>query len=337
MLYYLKSISFLSLVSFFICNIALLKLDAHIIAYPSIAFLFVLVHVLSHWSNEQKNQIESNKKIELNMTQSVPNQRLLNELNMARGVQEGLMSVESPDIPGFQISKKYTPADRVGGDFYMFVSQDFNNIYTQEKNKGILEYRDQQHRYLGVGIGDVAGHGVSSALVMALSSGLLSELGRQYQSPGKILYHANKEITKYIDHAHITHVTAFYGVLNTETLLFRYASAGHPAAILIRPGATPILCQAKGTILGMFDVDHYQENSIQLKRQDRLILYTDGITETKSPDGELFDTKRLETFLKDKQSLPIGKLISDLFEELDRYSQYQKATDDRSIVVIEIE
>ena len=247
------------------------------------------------------------------------------------------MSVESPAIPRIQIAKKYTPADRVGGDFYTFVSQDFKTIYAKEKHKGIMEYFDRHHRYLGIAIGDVAGHGVSSALIMALSSGLLSELGRQYQSPGKILYYANKEISKYIDHAHITHVTAFYGVLNTETLEFCFASGGHPPAILIRPGSPPTLCHCKGPILGMFEIDSFEEKTIALKSQDRLILYTDGITETRNPDGELFDTHRLESFLKTHQSLPIGKLICELFDELDRYAKYQKAEDDRSIVVLEIE
>ena len=70
---------------------------------------------------------------------------------------------------------------------------------------------------------------------------------------------------------------------------------------------------------------------------DRLFLYTDGITETRNPKGDLFGEDRLVDFLSAHHSLPIGHLLNHLFDELDRFSNYQKAKDDRSMVIIEVE
>ena len=334
----LNGLRFSSLTLFFLyllANLGLIAADAPLLAYPSLGVSCLFIMLLIQWVFAKQN--EARDTVELTLTKTVPNQRLINELDMAKRVQSGLLSVESPAIPGIQIVKRCLPAERVGGDFYTFISQDFSTVTPKKKSEGIIEYYDTQHRYLGVVIGDVAGHGVSSALIMALSSGLLSELGRQAQSPAETLFQANHKLMRYMDATHITHVTAFYGILNTHTLEFKYACAGHPPAIHISKDSDPIECYGSGPIMGMFEVDAYKDYSIQLSSGDRLLCYTDGITETKAPSGELFGTQRLQSFLKAHSEQPIGHVVNQLFDSLDQYSQFQKAKDDRTVVLLEVE
>ena len=95
-------------------------------------------------------------------------------------------------------------------------------------------------------MGDVAGHGLASALIMALTSGLFSEIGKQLVFPKKTLIQTNLDLIRYTENSHITHVTAFYGVLDTKALKLVFSRAGHPPAILVRKDKTAELLDTNG-------------------------------------------------------------------------------------------
>ena len=99
----------------------------------------------------------------------------MNELKMAKRVQQALLLVESPEIEGVNIAKKCMPAD-IGGDFYSFVCKDFDQMSIMQRSPGIVKYIQNENQYLGIVIGDVAGHGVSSALIMALALAYFQKL-----------------------------------------------------------------------------------------------------------------------------------------------------------------
>ena len=185
-------------------------------------------------------------------------------------------------------------------------------------------------------IGDVAGHGVSSALIMALSAGLFTEIGRRYASPKRVLEEANKDLMRYIENSKVTHVTAFYGVLNVNTFEFHYCRAGHTNTLLQRDNQDMVELHSKGSFLGMFQDIEFEENSIQLQSGDCLYFYTDGITEAKGPNGDLFGNQRLKDSIQKHQSEPIGSRLHQIIDEVELYTQYQKATDDRSLVILEL-
>ena len=86
----------------------------------------------------------------------------------------------------------------------------------------------------------------------------------------------------------------------------------------------------------MFDKIQFEENSVQLKKGDRLYFYTDGITEAKGPNGDLFGNDRLKNSIQKLKHEPIGTVLHQLFDEVELYTQYQKATDDRSVVILEL-
>lgn len=284
----------------------------------------------------QRKEEQMSDELNHNFVQNLPKQRLINELKMAQRVQQGLLLVESPNIEGINIAKKCIPADNIGGDFYSFICKDFEMMSPEHRSPGIIKYIQNENKYLGVVIGDVAGHGVSSALIMALSAGLFSEIGKRHSSPKKVLEAANKDLIRYIENSQVTHVTAFYGVLNVNTYEFSYCRAGHPNTLLQRENNEIISLKSNGSFLGMFEPINFEESSVQLKKGDRLYFYTDGITEAKGPNGDLFGDER---FIKSIQRFghePIGTVLHQIFDEVELYTQYQKATDDRSLVILEL-
>ena len=321
---------------FFVINIGYIIFNVPNMAYPVTSFLFFIVFVYKYITSLQAQEEKITEEINSNFVQSLPKQRLINELKMAKRVQQALLLVESPSIDGINIAKKCIPADNIGGDFYSFICKDFEQMSPQHRSPGIVKYIQSENQYLGIVIGDVAGHGVSSALIMALSAGLFSEIGKRYASPKKVLEAANKDLIRYISNSQVTHVTAFYGMLNVNTFEFHYCKAGHPNTLLQRDSNDIIELESQGSFLGMFDQLEFSDSCIQLKKGDRLYFYTDGITEAKGPNGDLFGNDRLKQSIQTLHHEPIGTVLHQLFDEVDLYTQYQKATDDRSLVILEL-
>ncbi len=322
--------------AFFIINIAFLLIGVPNIAYPVATFLFFIVFIYRYIVSLQEQEEKVTEEINANFLESLPKTRLINELKMAKRVQQALLMVESPSIEGINIAKKCIPADNIGGDFYSFICKDFEQMSAEHRSPGIVKYIQSESQYLGIVIGDVAGHGVSSALIMALSAGLFSEIGKRYSSPKKVLQAANCDLIRYIENSQVTHVTAFYGMLNINTYEFHYCKAGHPNTLLQRDSTTVMELESDGAFLGMFDDLEFVENTIQLEKGDRLYFYTDGITEAKGPNGDFFGQDRLIQSIQTFHHEPIGTVLHQLFDEVDLYTQYQKATDDRSLVILEL-
>ena len=323
-------------VIFFVLNIGYIILEAPHFLYPTTTFLFFILFVYKYVVSIQSQEERMTEEINHNFVQNLPKQRLMNELKMAKRVQQALLLVESPNIEGINIAKKCIPADNIGGDFYSFICKDFDQMSPQHRSPGIVKYIQSENKYLGIVIGDVAGHGVSSALIMALSAGLFSEIGKRHSSPKKVLEAANRDLMRYIENSQVTHVTAFYGVLNVNTYEFHYCRAGHPNTLLQKNSNDIVELESEGSFLGMFDQIQFEENQVQLNKGDRLYFYTDGITEAKGPNGDLFGNDRLKDAIQKLKHEPIGTVLHQLFDEVDLYTQYQKATDDRSVVILEL-
>ncbi len=322
--------------TFFALNLFLIGLKAPYFLYPLLSLVFFIVFIVKYLTNIQKQEEKITSQMNQNFLQNLPKQRLLNEIKMAKRVQQGLLLVQSPNIDGINIAKRCIPAENIGGDFFSFICKDHEQMTAHQSAPGIVKYVQSESQYLGVVIGDVAGHGVASALIMALSAGLFSEIGKRHSSPKKVLEEANKDLIRYIENSQITHVTAFYGVLNVNTLEFHYCRAGHPQILLQRNQNQIIELNTNGSFLGMFDNIEFEEDKIVLKRGDRLYFYTDGIPEAKGPNGDLFGYNRLKDSIIKYQDEPIGTVIHQLFDDVDLFTQYQKATDDRSLVILEL-
>ncbi|MBT5953421.1 serine/threonine-protein phosphatase [bacterium] len=259
-----------------------------------------------------------------------------NELEMAKRVQQGLLSVYNTDIEGVSISKKCLPASSVSGDFYSFFISGTTGSTSKSSIPGVMQYQEKSDRILGVVIGDVAGHGMSSALVMALASGILNEVSKTTSKPSDVLQLANQNLVTYIKNSHIRYVTSFYASINLDTKLLTYSKAGHPAAYIIR-NEQIIELETGGIFLGMYEDEEYEQSNLQLEPKDRLFLYTDGLLETKNKTEELYGIERLHQISIETKQLPVKEAETSIYKSVQSFGATDEIADDQTLIIVEID
>lgn len=258
------------------------------------------------------------------------------ELEVARKVQQGLLNAIDVDIPGLTIAHKCVPASDIGGDFYTFIQHEYSTFTDQSKKRpGVVEFVNKKEEFLGVCIGDVAGHGVSSALIMALSAGIINQVGKFSKSPHKVLARVNNNLAKYISHTQIRYVTALYCMIFVSTFEIKFAKGGHLPGLLCRQNGHIEELDAGGLFLGMFPDEIYECGSVQLEQGDRLLLYTDGITERINQENEQFGDSRFRSFIQQNKHLPPQDFVDHLIETLNYFAEGLPSSDDQTIVVID--
>ena len=203
--------------------------------------------------------------------------QLQRELVEARELQENLLANSSSVIEGVQVAVEWQPATTVGGDYIAAF-----NI-------------DDKHAALCVA--DVVGKGLPAALLMANFQAALKSLASQNLSPAEVttrlndLLYANIPLHKFI--------TAFYAVVNIPSRTLAFSNAGHNPPLLIRANGECIRLEAGGTVLGAFPNAPFAQEEIELHPGDRLLLFTDGLTEATDLSGEQFGEQRLIDLLRD--------------------------------------
>lgn len=242
-------------------------------------------------------------------------ERLEHEMELARQVQQSVIPRTFPQITGYRFAARYEPARQVGGDFYDVILLDSDHV--------------------GFAIADVSDKGLPAALYMALTRSLLLAEARRERSPGSVLVNVNR-LLKELGEPNLF-VTIFYGVLENKSRHLTYARAGHDRPFLLRDGCTEELT-GKGTALAILDAGEYQitENQFQLKPDDRLILYTDGLCDVSSADGEMFDRQHLKLLLEKCTDLPADVLCEQVFRGLTKFRGKAEQFDDMAMLVIEV-
>ncbi len=201
--------------------------------------------------------------------------RLNNEIEIARQVQQRLFPKCAPDVAGLELCGHCVPAETIGGDYYDFLTTPSGE--------------------LGLAIGDVAGKGVPAALLMAglqaslrsLTLAGISDLSELMAKLNVLVYDASPANR---------FATFFYGLYDPSTRRLRYSTAGHNPALLLRASnGEAHWLKTRGVGLGLQRSSTYEQAELALEPGDRLILYTDGVTEARNSDGEEFGVDRLET------------------------------------------
>jgi sigma-B regulation protein RsbU (phosphoserine phosphatase) len=155
---------------------------------------------------------------------------------------------------------------------------------------------------LGIAIGDVSGHGVGSALFMALAFSLLRGEASRGGPPDRVLRNVNRQLLDMSDSGMF--VTVLYGILDGPSRQFAYARAGHPPPLLLDAHGERIASAAGvGQLLGLFDDLMLDAQEVTLPPGGRLLLYTDGATEASDADGREFDQDRLYESLRQSQGV----------------------------------
>ena len=262
--------------------------------------------------NTTKNRLEQ-RNVELQKTVERGSAQLEiqeQEFERAREIQQSLLPKDIPQLPGFEVAGAWQPARSVSGDYY-----------------DVLKLGD--HR-LGICIADVVGKGVSAALLMANVQAAVRAFASDLESPARVcgkvnsLLHENIATGKY--------VTFLYGILDGEKRTFQYCNAGHLYPILISRGVSQ-MPDSGGAVLGVFPGWKYEDSTIELRAGDRLLLFTDGITEASDANGKEFEEASIATFAIAHAALSAKDLNSGLLAQVTAFcsGHFQ---DDATLLVI---
>jgi len=244
--------------------------------------------------------------------------RLATELKTAHEMQMGLMPINDPIVPGFDISGICKPAEEVGGDFFDYV------------------WLDEKRTRLGIAIGDVSGKAMKAAITAVLTSGMVYREASTNETPKSILRKINKPIYLKTDRRMFTAMTFAVIDIRKKTLTFSNAGQMHP--LMKRVGRTESLkVQGAHLPLGMAEDVDYRETFVRLRREDTVVFYTDGVPEAMNAKREMFGFERLEALVKTgSPSLSSRQLATTIVENVAAFTGPIVQNDDMTVVVVRV-
>lgn len=253
------------------------------------------------------------------------NAKLLEDLDYARDLQRSLMPAEMPEEKTIGFYARYVPAERLSGDFY--------NVFKLDED------------HIGLYIGDVAGHGVSAAMLTLFVNQNIKPLkeldeGTEIVSPAIILEDLYKVFNK-ANFKDETYFVMLYGIYHIKTGVFVYASGGiNVEPIIIKSSGALQLLDVKGFAicrLGNLLAPVFLDRSIQFAAGDKILFYTDGLVDVEDKQGEKFSNQELERLLEKFHFLTGRNLAEKIMDHLFQYAEFtNKIKDDITFILIEI-
>jgi sigma-B regulation protein RsbU (phosphoserine phosphatase) len=267
--------------------------------------------VLKPWNNSQLLEI-----LRTQLEQGASRRQLQaekREREDVEAVQRGFLPKQIPQMAGYEISGAWFPAREVGGDYF--------DIHAFSENK------------LAMSIADVSGKGMSAALLMSNLQAAFKATASERVPPEELCGKVNRIICDNISRDRF--ITAFYGLLDGTCNRLVFTNAGHNAPFLARRDGSCLRLGEGGVPLGLFPDWNYERGEVQLAAGDRLVLFTDGVTEVSSADGEEFGEERLATVLLENRHLSAGELQERILAEVAKFSGGQ-FEDDATLVVVAV-
>lgn len=243
-------------------------------------------------------------------------ERLQAEIEIAREVQSQLYPKDAPPMRGLQLTVVCDSARMVSGDYY--------------------DYTEIGDHQLAFAIGDVAGKGISAALLMAtLQAALRSQVAhceeaRTGMDCASVISQLNRQI-----YAHTSpekYATFFFAVFDQPTQTLTYTNAGHLSPLLLRKGEFTAL-DSNGTVVGAFPFAKYDSSSLQMQPGDLLVCYTDGITEPENAYGEAFGEQRLMDLVKRNADHPDHEILRIVLDAVRSWTGTAELFDDMTLLL----
>ncbi len=220
------------------------------------------------------------------------------EVAEARSIQQGLLPTTIPQRTGYEIAGAWQPAQSVGGDYY-----------------DVLEFDDAT---LGLCIADVAGKGLPAALLMSNLQAAVRGLASPSLAPDGLCSRLNSLVCHNTGNDRF--ITFFYAQLDGPARLLRYTNAGHNAPILLHRDGSHERLEAGGGVLGVFPSQTFCVGTAQLACGDRVVLYTDGVTEACDAAGEEFGEARLVDLLEEHRGAAASTLQEKILAAAGQFS-----------------
>ncbi len=262
----------------------------------------------------RKNQELAQAYRELQEAQAalVEKERLERELELAREIQQRLLPKTFPHLAGFDCAGASRPARQVGGDFF--------DVIPLGKDR------------VGLVMADVSGKGMPAALFMALTRSLMRAEALRSASPKEALLQVNKLLLE-ISRTELF-VTVLYGVLDLAARTFCYARAGHERALYHCPRKDECrFLEGEGMFLGMVEPVFLEELCLDLHLGDRIVLFSDGITDANSTEGDLFGRQRLVAAVAESGESTAQVLSDRVFQRVVAFQAGAEQFDDMALLV----
>ena len=237
-------------------------------------------------------------------------------MDIAKQIQRSLLPDAPLTLAGMRVAGRCIPANAVGGDYFG---------YFPRGRDGLDSF-----------IGDVSGHGVGAALLMAEAR--ITFLAERMVEPGaaQILTRLNGLLHDDLDRAgHF--ITACCATFDAASRELRYANAGHPPALMLRAGAPGwTTLQADGVLLGIQPSVHFAEVRVKMSTGDIVVFYTDGVTELQNVGGEMYGLDRLAESVAAHRDADPETVVGEVIASLDRFAGGAPREDDLTIVVMKL-
>lgn len=243
--------------------------------------------------------------------------RIKQELQIARTVQQSFLPVKTPEVQGLDIAAICKPAYETGGDYYDFITLDDHST--------------------AVAIGDVSGKGIQAAFFMTFTKGILHALCNDYRSTIEVLSKANKLFR--LNAKRGTFISLIFGIIKPGGASFRFSRAGHNP-LLYYESKTDTLKEFRpqGLAIGMAEEKIFKkyisEEEIELSKNDILVLFTDGVVESVSKTNKVYGDSRLFNLIKKNHHLSATDIIKKIDIDLQKFEDASDQHDDMTMIVI---
>ena len=246
------------------------------------------------------------------------NRQMRHSLTLAMEVQQNLIPQTDPVIPAYDISGRTIYCDETGGDYYDYLDMDPDGS-----------------GYFGVVIGDVSGHGIPSALLMASARAFLRQRISLPGSVSRIVSDVNRQFSKDVRDSG-QFMTLFFCCLIPEKKQIIWSRAGHDPAILYEPAAGRFreLVQAGGLPLGISGKTPYKESITTFEPGAVIVLISDGITETRNESGEFFGKERVKQIIQQYSNESSKNIRNEIIASVELFKGEKTRHDDLTLVVI---
>lgn len=274
--------------------------------------------ILNALDNANSSLQHANRQLKIvNQDLQIAQSRIRSDLEHARSIQQGLLPQDLESVPGISLGARYFSADAVGGDYF--------DVF--EISPGIF----------GLVVADVSGHGIASALIMSMVKILLKTFSSNELSPQRTLEKINATFLSEIKTDNF--VTIFYAVLDTSNHILKYTSAGHcPVLFLDHKQRTSRYIKADGLFMGVFEDMMLKETTYSfVPGNDRILLFTDGLTEAKNGNDEMYGIERLSKAAIDTLCLSPNEAVDGILTDQKKFCGDQLSPeDDITMLIIDL-
>ena len=239
--------------------------------------------------------------------------RVQEELSLAQEMQNNLLPREAPLLAGYDIAGKSVPAKEVGGDYFDFLAID--------------------EQRLAFCLGDVSGKGLPAALLMANLQAAVRSQTMSGTSLTSCLERANALLFRNTSPEKFA--TLFFGCLDFSGHVLHYCNAGHNHPFLIGDKLEPLRLSEGGLALGCFESFPFEENQVTLNPGDRLVVFSDGVSEAINQADEEFGEARIHELAVANRDASAAELIEKILQEVGRHAGDQPQMDDMTLVVVQ--